>query len=218
MLEQLISLTNDEDFFSNWHLTMEQLIYVPETETLKFVLQTVKDYDEDIEATRQFWEIVCTDVAINRITQRAFVPYMRINVLDEHPLLWEYEATRYLTLRGKPQNVSHLMGDLFLQHVAVCGNWLDFNQLFRAVYNLLPQEGEVLIELPERLIDKYNEVLKVHGIIITEEAEEGRLGESDYKVLFFGNNDVSPADYNFYQPYVVAKQFSAKLVAPNRAL
>jgi hypothetical protein len=217
MLEQLISLTNSEDFFSNWHLTMEHLQYFPETETLKFVVQTVKDYDDDIDATRQFWEIECINVAAKRIYQRVFVPYLHINVLDEHPLLWNCEATRYLTLNGQPENVSQLMGDLFLKHVEVCGNWLDFNHLFRAVYNLLPEQGEVLIEMPERLIDKYGVVFKAHGIIMTEKAEEGRPGESDFKILFFGNNDTSPADYNFYQPYVVAKQFSAQLVAPNTA-
>ena len=216
MLEKLISLTNEKDFYSNWHLTMEQLLYVPETETLKFVIQTVKDYDDDIEATRKFWEIECTNVAANKITQRVFLPYVHINVLDEHPLLWKHESTRYLTVRGKPQNLSQLMGDLFSKHVAVCGNWLDFNHVFRAVYSLLPKKGEVLLEMPERLVDMYKEVFQSHELIMTEEPAEGRPGESNFQVLFFGNNEISPDDYNFYQPYVVAKQFSVKLVAPNR--
>ena len=213
MLEQLISLTNTDDFYSNWHLTMEQLLYVPDTETLKFIVQTVKDYSDDIEATRKFWEIECTEVAVNRITQRGFVPYMHINVFDEHPLLWNYQSTRYLTLRGKPKDVSQLMGELFLQHVTVCGNWLDFNHLFRAVYNLLPKEGKTLIEMPERLISKYKGVFDKHEITFTE--EPGQSGETDLKVLFFGNKDISPNDCNFYQPYVIAKHFSAKLAAPN---
>jgi hypothetical protein len=213
MLEQLISLTNSEDFFSHWHLTMGHLYYVPETETLKFVLQTVKDYDEDIEATRKFWEVECIEVSAERITQRVFVPNMHINVLTEHPLLWNYEATRYLTLRGKPKDVSQLMGDLFLKHVDVCGNWLDFNHLFRAVYNLLPKEGKILIEMPERLISEYKEVFDRHEITFTE--EPGQDGETGLKVLFFGNKDISPDEYNFYQPYVIAKNFSAKVAAPN---
>ena len=216
MLEQLISLSNEKDFFSNWHLTMEQLLHDPGTETLKFVIQTVKDYGDDKEATRKFWEIECTGVAANRITQRFFLPYVHINVLDEHPLLWNYEVIRYVTVRGKPQNVSQLMGDLYLKHNAVCGNWLDFNHLFRAVYKLLPKKGEVLLEMPERLVDMYKEVFQSHELIMTEEPAEGRPGESNYKVLFFGNNEISPDDYNFYQPYVVAKEFSAKLLTHNR--
>src|SRR4030095_3219079 len=129
MLEQLISLTNSDEFFSEWHLTMEQLTYYPEIETLKFVVQTFKDVDDDVEATRKFWEIECTNVVENRIIRRAFVPYMHIDVFDEHPLLWNYESTRYLTLRNKPKNVSELIGDLFLLHVSVCGNWVNFDHL-----------------------------------------------------------------------------------------
>ncbi|HEY0667386.1 MAG TPA: hypothetical protein VGD22_04365, partial [Sphingobacteriaceae bacterium] len=117
MLQQLIYLTNSEDFFAGWHLSMEQLLYVPEAETLKFIVQTVKDDDVDIEKTKKLWEIECNGFVAERISSRLFIPYTFMNVLDQHPLLWNYEAKSLLTLRGKPKNLSQLMGDLFLLHV-----------------------------------------------------------------------------------------------------
>jgi hypothetical protein len=140
MLEQLIALTNKDDFWGNWHLRLEQAQF--RGDTLTFIVSTIMDDDPPAEKTLQWWLVECQRIVLESGIGQLNVPNYRINVLSEHPLLWQYDERLHLSLSGKVQSLSTLLGDLFLAHIKVCGNWLDFNSIVAGLHWRLQQKAK----------------------------------------------------------------------------
>ena len=214
MLDQLIALTNKDDFWGNWHLHLEQAHFIGDT--LTFIVSTIMDDFPPAEKTLQWWQVECNGMVTESGIGRLNVPNYRINLLNDHPLLWQYEERLHLLLKGKVQSLSHLLGDLFLAHIKCCGNWLDFNGMVAGLHWRLQQEGEAEMLLPRRLLKVYQPILEQHGLKIN--IEPGLEATIGLKMLLIGNPHMSEDNYRFGQVYVVAKDFFVKTVAPNRCL
>lgn len=214
MLERLIAITNSEDFIQDGHIAIKEVI----ARQREFDLKLIFDIQYSVEQVTKFnCEIYCEGIAYttsNRLHEYKR-PYNRINLYRDHPVLWNYESSYFLTLKGSGVNVAELLGDLFLVHDKACGNWVDFHYLFNGVPDRLQTEDGATIEIPARLLETFKPVFEKHKL--TYDIVETSEIENDYAVLLFGNPDISPEDYNFGQPYIVAEKFSETVNAANNS-
>lgn len=214
MLDELIAFTNREDFWGEWHLRLEKAQF--QHDTLTFTVSTIKDAYPPADETLQWWRVECKGLVTESGIGRLNVPNYRIKLLNEHPLLWQYEERLHLLLTGKVNSLSELLGEMFLKHIETCGNWLDFNGMVAGLHWRLQQEGEAEMLLPQRLLPVYQPILERHGLKVN--VEPGLDATPGLKMLLIGNPHMSEDSYRFGQVYVVAKEFLAMSVAPNSSL
>lgn len=214
MLHQLIKLTNNEDFFSNWHLKAEFAQF--QNDTLRFIVSTIKDDYPPANETLQWWLIECNSYMSERGIAKVNKPNYRINIIHDHPLLWTFEEKTHLFIKGEAESLTRLLGDLFLTHVSACGNWIDFNGLIAGLHWRLQAKGSADMILPHRLLPMYLPILERHNLqVAVERLNDDKQG---LMLLFIGNPLLSPDNYNFNQAYVIAKSFSAKIIEPHTSL
>jgi hypothetical protein len=116
-------------------------------------------------------------------------PFYQIKVLTDHPVLWNYGPETYFSIRGSCKDIPSLMGDLFLVHSEISGNWVKFHSVFGF--------------LPNTLWQHYIKVLERHNVKYTvNETQQNQK----FSALFFGSADF-PDNYNYGQPFVAAASF-----------
>jgi hypothetical protein len=212
MLERLIEITNSEEFIQNGHIAIKEVV----AKQLEFDLRLIFDIRYSVEEITKFHcEIYCEGIAYttsNRLHEYKR-PYNRINLYHDHPVLWNYESSHWLNLKAAGINVAELLGDLFIVHDKACGNWVDFHWLFNRVADLLQTSDGATVEIPTRLLETYKPVFYKHKL--TYNIIETSDVQNEYSVLLFGNPDISPDNYNFGQPYIVAEKFTETLNAVN---
>ena len=215
MLERLIEITNSEEFLQDGHIAVKEVV----ARQREFDLRLIFDIQYSVEETTKFHcEIYCEGIAYttsNRLHEFKR-PYNRINLYSDHPVLWNYESSHFLTLKGSDVNVAELLGDLFIVHDKACGNWVDFHWLFNSVPDRLSTTEGATIEIPARLLESYKPVFDKHKL--TFAIVETTDVTNEHSVLLFGNPDISPDNYNFGQPYIVAEKFTETVKAANISL
>jgi hypothetical protein len=205
MLERLIEITNSEWFIQEGHIAIKEVIARTQTFDLKLIFDIEYSFDDLI---KYHCEVCCEGIAYttsNRLHEHKR-PYNRINIYKDHPVLWNYEGSLYLTLKGSNTNIPEFIGDLFIAHDKACGNWVDFHWLFNRLPKWLNSHEGVQIDIPKKLFDHYLPVFNKHMVTFT--IDESSEYKYDYSVLIFGNPEISPDDYNFGQPYIVAEKFT----------
>lgn len=209
MLERLIEITNSEWFLEEGHIAIKEVIARQQTFDLKLIFDIEYTFDDLI---KYHCEIYCEGIAYttsNRLHEYKR-PYNRINLYSDHPVLWNYEGSHYLTLKGSNANISEFIGDLFIIHDKACGDWVDFHWIFHSLPDRLNSPEGVRIDIPKKLFNHYLPVFNKHRV--THIIDETTDYKYDYSVLIFGNPDISPDDYNFGQPYIVAERFTETLI------
>ena len=213
MLEKLIEITNSEDFLQDGHIVIREVI----ARQREFDLRLIFDIQYSVEEiTKYHCEIYCEGIAYttsNRLHEYKR-PYNRINLYRDHPVLWNYESSHFLTLKGSGVNVAELLGDLFLVHDMACGNWVDFHGLFNSVPDRLQTADGATIEIPARLLEAYRPTFGKYKL--TYNVIDTKNVQNEYSVLLFGNPDISPDNYNFGQPYIVAEKFTETVNAADK--
>ena len=151
MLEKLIEITNSEDFIQDGHIAIKEII----ARQREFDLTLMFDIQYSVEEiTKYHCEIYCEGIVYmtsNRLHEYKR-PYNRINIYHDHPVLWNYESSQYLTLKGSKVNIAELMGDLLLVHDKACGNWVDFHWLFNSLPTWLQTDDGAIVEVPMLLV------------------------------------------------------------------
>jgi hypothetical protein len=212
MLEKLIEITNSEDFIQNGHIAIREVI----ARQREFDLRLTFDIQHSIEEIPKYHcEVYCEGIAYttsNRLHEYKR-PYNRIRVYQDHPVLWNYNSSHFLTLQCSHVNVSELLGDLFLVHDKACGNWVDFHWIFSGLPERLQTTEGATIAVPAQLLECYKPVFEKHNLVYN--IIETNDVQNDYHVLVFGNPDIGPDNYNFGQPYIVAEKFTETLKAAN---
>jgi hypothetical protein len=215
MIERLIEITNSEEFIQDGHIAIKEVV----ARQREFDLRLIFDIQYSVEEIIKFHcEIYCEGIAYttsNRLHEYKR-PYNRINLYHNHPVLWNYESSHWLNLKAESINVAELLGDLFIVHDKACGNWVDFHWLFNSVPDRLKTLDGATIEIPARLLEVYKPVFDKHKL--TYNIIETSDVENEHFVLLFGNPDISPDDYNFGQPHIVAEKFSETVNAANISL
>jgi len=209
MLEQLIQLTNSNDYKQNGGMRITEVLIQPWNKNeMKITLETFIDNPTQEEVSqKQTWQIKCKHIMYNTSSKihEPKIPHTQIKVFTEHPVLWNYGNSIYFSVDGVCDNIAEVVGDLFLVHDKACGNWVDFHWLFASLPETLKTQRQNQLAVPEKLFETYNGIFKKHKINVS--INEHQKGENDLVVLFFSSPNIYPDDYSFGQPYLVAKEF-----------
>jgi len=207
MLEELIRITSMEPYKSNGGMRVREISIRPwETPNAKFVFEVWTDEWKDDE--HEMWEVTCADLAQTQGIPIGLIPRTQIKLYDDHPVLWDSDDEVYFTALSGTKDIPALMGELFIEHSKLCGNWLDFHRY----YDGLPQTLETLREnqlaIPIRLKEMCFQVLERHGVQFRINTVEQH--DNKYQALFFSNEAIWPDNENFSQSYIMANEFSAR--------
>lgn len=213
MLKQLIQLTNSDGYKQNGGMRIKEVSIRPWDESeVKilfeiFINNMIKELSQ-----RQTWQITCKGIMYNTASRihEPKIPHTQIKVFTEHPVLWNYSDSIYFSVKGIPDNISEVIGDLFSAHDKACGNWVDFHWLFSGLPETLKTQRRNQLAVPEKLFETYNAIFKKHNITVS--VNEHQKEDNSLAVLFFSNPDIWSDDYSFGQPYLVAKKFEEKQI------
>lgn len=155
----------------------------------------------------QRWTIQASGHRKNHISFD-FAP--KIEIRDEHPLLWEFTDTQCeLYFAGQPKDTAKLFFDLFLIHKKMFGRHQCFNISFgedTSYSKPFQFSNGLLTEGSKRLMEEYAECLKNNGLdftIIGErpakywDGEQFILEDTDLKILFIGDTYVIAKGFDF---------------------
>lgn len=93
----------------------------------------------------------------------------------------------------------------------ITGNWISFQNIIFSIQQFHRGNNKVRINITEPLKETFKAITNKYNIKF-EIIKENKIDKDDYseiKILIFGNRDVSPNEYNFGQPYIIAKDFNA---------
>lgn len=207
MLNELRRITASEPYKSAGGMRVKEILITPwNSPDTKFIFEIWTDDWED--KAPETWEVICTDLAQTDGIPQAIIPRTRLELFDNHPVLWHLDDEVFFSITGKTENIPALMGELFIEHTKACGNWVDFQWLYSGLPTILESLGENQLAIPIRLRSVCFEVLERHGV----EYRVNTIQENDkgYRVLFFSNPDIWPNEENFKQSHIIAKGFSER--------
>ncbi len=210
MLEELRRITSTEPYKSYGGMRMKEILIKPwENPDAKFVFEIWTDDREDTAS--ELWEVTCDGLAQTDGIPQAIIPRTELKIFDNHPVLWRLDDQVYFSITSKSNNIPALMADLFIEHMKVCGNWVDFQWLYSGLFETLETLRENQLAIPIRLKDACFQILKKHGV----EYRVNTIQKNDngYKILFFSQTDIWPDEKNFKQPYIIAKTFSERKIS-----
>ncbi|MGV8984391.1 hypothetical protein, partial [Clostridium sp.] len=130
------------------------------------------------------------------------------DLLKEHVLLWDYtQATCQLYFNGITENVSGLIGELYLEHLSITEGWIPLSKYLNDMIDireLIEGKHGLLAEGPRNIIEDYSEVLNRFNIntsVISNvnvqywDGFQWIKGPAPYCILIFGCS------------FVIAKEF-----------
>ena len=139
MIENLISLTNTEEFYQNGHFRLVNLKGEIKTHsTMEFNFRVEEGNNEGKIYNVQDWTLIAQNtIDFRGIYADFYLPYIKLKILTDHPLLWSYnQAILECELIKFPENPSGFMGDLFFEYEKVAGNWIPLHKHFYALNDI----------------------------------------------------------------------------------
>ncbi len=212
MLEQLRQITSSKQYLQNGGIRIKQILETPWQGTdLTLIIEIFIDIPEQETIQSESWELVCKQTGLTDRKPKYLPPNTQIKLFDEHPALWEYDDSTYFSIHGTCENISELMGDLFIAHSEITGNWIDFHWHYSSLPETLKTQRDSQLTLPNKLLDSCLKILRKHGV--EYKINEVQPGEKGYLMLLFGRTHSWPDETNFYQPYIIAKEFEERRVS-----
>ena len=120
-------------------------------------------------------------------------------------------------ITGRPATVTEFIGDVSNALERETGNWITVNEYFWNNEEFYQNYAKRTIMMPKSLGNSILKVCEKHnmGFQIKSELVGEKKGYADKpnaKILIFGNEDVSPNDFNLRQPYIIAEEFIAQRI------
>jgi hypothetical protein len=128
--------------------------------------------------------------------------------LTQHPALWNYGSETFFSINSRCENISELIGDLYIEHDKVCGNWVDFHSLYSSLPETLVTQSGNQLAVPKKLAESCFNVLKKHRVQYTVNEIVDNVDE--LKILLFSGPFHMDDNYSLGQPYFIAKEFMEK--------
>jgi hypothetical protein len=216
MLDQLIQITNSEEFIDYGDLKILEVHTQPEISRDLFLkLEIVLEDAQTFKSTSQVWEVRCLDTlyCYGNSLKDYKRPYNQIRVYKEHPVLFNYADSIECKLSGDCKNVPELIGSLYLAHTQACGQWVDFSWHFFHIAEHIQRKKPVDLAVPAPLLETYKAVFQEQGLhcSIIESIQSSQYGRK-LQALIFSNPVVCHDNFNLGQPYQVALDFEEKRV------
>lgn len=201
MIESFLQELSTRDLENDDNLSLLEMREENNTLILTFKLQS--DFNEDEKI--QIWKIECQEFIQRNIQDDIFNSF---TIFKEHVLLWGFiQSTCKLYFKGLTENVSGLIGELYLKHLEITGNWIPFDEYLNDmmdIRNLLNGGSGLVAEGPGMIIEEYSKVLNKFNIS-TSMISDGIVrfwngcnwveGSYPYSILIFGRS------------FVIAKEF-----------
>lgn len=218
MINELLEITNSEEFYQNSWFNLVSVNHQAGNQSLSEFDFILDDRDEmGAQINLQYWKIKAfKTLEINNLVLDTLLPYIKLKILEEHPLLWKYNKSELeCELKNFPEKINEFVGELYFEIEKVTGNWIAFDKI---IYGLQQySKGIAILNFPEPLkvifesiCSKYNIDFSIINTI--EGYKKGYADRPNAKLLIFGNEDVNPNESNLYQPYMIADNFSATVV------
>jgi hypothetical protein len=212
MLQRLIERSNQEEFYQNSWLILKNVNFKTGKSNLCEINLFLDDRDfNETTIIKQEWKIIANNsYEINNFWNENLLPFIKLEILKEHPLLWKYKySTVQCEISELPNEINQFIGELYFELEKITGNWICFQDIIFGIQKFHKGNNRVKISIPKPLKQTFQEVtgkFKMKFAVI-EENEISETYVDEIKVLIFGNKDVSPNNYNFKQPYVIAQEF-----------
>lgn len=218
MIEELIKKTNDKEFYQDCDLKLESYSFKTSDSTFEMLL-SINQNSYDIPVEYEEWKLTCKNTEkFDGFFWSLTLPYVKMKILDKHPLLLMFHENEIeCEIKGKPENVSEFIGDISNVLEKVTGNWITVNEYFWNNEEYYKMYSKRTIRIPKSLGISIKEVCEKHkmNFQINNETfgeDKGYADKSKAKVLIFGNEDVSPNDFNLNQPFIIAEDFIAERI------
>lgn len=135
---------------------------------LQLIIETAQ-YDAEADGLRPLHNYV---IRILGVTEHRIVnlgtTVPQIQLLDEHPLLYQYNKTPIaLFVRGVPDDIHALILDIAQGHSEVFGLWRRFPEYLnieQPLYTLFAEGGGLLGQMPKPFADKLVTIMNKHNI------------------------------------------------------
>ncbi|WP_109097528.1 hypothetical protein [Aquimarina sp. AU58] len=208
-----IELTNEKRFYqkADFHLTnIQGKIDLYNTVKFDFTIEYQGVLGQE---DMQMWTLTAHRCHyFHNMFQNIYLPYIKLRLLEEHPLLWNYKSNiAHCELIGYPKDINTFLGQIYQAYIKVSGNWIQATEHFFATEYAYKENGKKHIQIPENLSASIEQICQIHDIDfqIMKIEEQDKYKFNNVKVLILGNEDISPYDFNLKQPYIIADDFFA---------
>lgn len=193
-MEELIHFTNFTSYYGHIHLM--SLHFDAFNAEINLII------DINLDDLNYTWEIKAEQVLdFKNLTQCSLNPFFRIKEYKEHSIIKGYaDELVSIQLNENPEQNPILLSKIHHFLKKETGLWMDLNQL-----------NQRYLFIPESIFSKFKQFCKTDQINYQIEDIQKPIA-SNLKLLIFGNELVSSDFYNFKQPYILAKNFSAKRI------
>lgn len=218
MIEELIKKTNDKEFYNDCDLKLESYRFQTSDSTFEMIF-SINQNSYDIPVEYEEWKLTCRNTEkFDGFFWSLTLPYVKMKILESHPLLIIFHENEIeCEIKGKPENVNEFIGDISNALEKETGNWITVKEYFWNNEEYYEKYSKRTISIPKSLENSIKEICKKHRMdfqikneIVGE--DKGYAHKPKAKVLIFGNEDVSPNDFNLNQPFIIAEEFTAERI------
>lgn len=222
---ELIELTNSENFSSQGFIYLNQLNFDAEKSKIELRINVI---DESEKESR--WIIDAENIVnFKNLDFGNLMPFFKINIYENHPLISIIQGSEIgCEIHGIPNNKFEFIGKFHQMLENEVGFWKNIQDFFWNTQNLFAEkeipetwrsfmnteERIEYLNLPKILFDPFKKLCEDENLTLEFKSEILNEG-TNMKILIFGNETISPDNFNFNQPYIIAENFSAKKTKAN---
>lgn len=218
-MEELITLTNSENFSSLGFIYLKKLSFETGHSKLQLQISLIDEAEKEVELIIDAENVF----GFKNFDSGNLMPYLKINIYENHPLLKIIESPEIqCKIIGVPENKFQFLGKFYQLLQREIGSWKYLEDFFWNTEYLF-EEKEIpemfkglmdvesnaeYINLPKVLLNPFEALCKSENLQF-QIGDEYENNSNNMKVLIFGNEVISPDNYCLNQPYIIAKKFNA---------
>lgn len=213
MTNKLIEKTNSDKFYQNCNFYLESKHLITSQNRLELIF-SINQASYDILVEYEEWKIVCNNpISSKGLDHKFLMPYVKIAILKEHPLLWQFnEDINECYIQGVPNNIKEFYGELAITLEKETGNWIKLTDKMWNLEHWFKKDTEKYISLSDSMKDIFESICNNHNLDFQiKKKKTGKDKEyenrSNSQLLIFGNEKLSPHNFNLKQPYIIADHF-----------
>lgn len=175
----------------------------------------VADITVSIKGTYQCWRLkaIGQKKVSNNLFSQNFIPFFTLKILEDHPLLWEFNSDRvYLEIENYFDSAPDFQIALKDQIYMGSKGWIDYylvfgNSLWRKRQDSLKKKNTKNLDacIPEELFSVVSRTCAAFDIRVFTKGVEKNQNSTKSSLLIFTNDFLAKDDFNLNQPYIIAE-------------